>query len=324
MRKIAVYTSFMTDKYCQKINSLATSLGFSVDYYNSSDGHQLLESAISDYEIIFGHPQPSILKSATNLRWLCSDFAGIEGYLDDRLWPNPNCLLSNSSGAYGAAISEHIVMVSLMLLRRMPEYQANLSLKKWIRLSPIGSINGSHVVMLGIGDIGTNTARRMRALGATITGVCRSGKSNEKDLFEKVVSVSEIESVIGRADLLIMSLPETNETKGILSRERIAMMKKSSYVINVGRGTAIDQEALVEALNEGRIAGAALDVMVPEPLPDDHPLWKCPNTIITPHISGDMSLELTCDLDVDMFCKDLSNYASGRKLDHIVDRLRGY
>ncbi|KAK8897877.1 hypothetical protein M9Y10_000106 [Tritrichomonas musculus] len=324
MRKIAVYTSFMTDKYRQRIKSLSSSLGFTVDFYNSDEGHSELESRVSEYEVIFGHPPPSILKSATSLRWLCSDFAGIEGYLDDRLWPNPSCLLSNSSGAYGASISEHVLMVSLMLLRRMPEYQAELALKKWKSFSPIRSIAGSYVLLLGTGDIGTNTARRMKALGATVVGVCRSGKHDEKNLFEKVVSVDEIESVIGCADILVMSLPETAQTKGILSRERIALLKPSALVINVGRGSAIDQEALVDALNEGRLAGAALDVMVPEPLPADHPLWRCPNTIITPHVSGDMSLGLTCDLDVEMFCKDLSHYAAGEKLEQLVDRVRGY
>ena len=95
-------------------------------------------------------------------------------------------------------------------------------------------------------------------------------------------------------------------------------------MINVGRGAAIDQDALVEALRSRRLAGAALDVMVPEPLPADHPLWDCPNTILTPHISGNMSLGLTCDLDVEMFCRDLARYAAGEPLEHLVDRTRGY
>ena len=211
-----------------------------------------------------------------------------------------------------------------MLFRRMPEYESDLSLKKWTRYSPIRSINGSHIVMLGIGDIGTNTARRMKALGATLTGVCRSGKSKEEDLFEKVVTIGEIESVIGQADLLVMSLPETPETRGILSRKRIALMKKSAYVVNVGRGSSIDQDALIEALKEGKLAGAALDVMTPEPLPVDHPLWSCPNTIITPHISGGISLGLTSDLAVEMFCNDLKKYAKGEKLEHLVDKVHGY
>lgn len=121
-----------------------------------------------------------------------------------------------------------------------------------------------------------------------------------------------------------MALPATPETTGILTRERIALLPPAAYVINVGRGAAIDQEALVEALQSRRLAGAGLDVMVPEPLPEDHPLWSCPNTIITPHISGNMSLSLTCGLDVDMFCRDLALYGAGKLPENLVDRTKGY
>ena len=121
-----------------------------------------------------------------------------------------------------------------------------------------------------------------------------------------------------------MALPATAETAGILSRERIALLPETAIVINVGRGTAVDQNALVEALNAGRIAGAALDVMVPVPLPKDDPLWDAKNVVLTPHTSGNLTLGYTCDVNVDMFCTDIANYAAGRPLSHLVDRKRGY
>ena len=121
-----------------------------------------------------------------------------------------------------------------------------------------------------------------------------------------------------------MALPSTPETVGILSRERISLLPEHAYVVNVGRGSAIDQQALGDALRAGKLAGAALDVMTPEPLPTDDPLWDCPNIIITPHVSGNMSLGLTCDIDVDMFCADLERYAAGKPLHNLVDRIRGY
>ena len=120
------------------------------------------------------------------------------------------------------------------------------------------------------------------------------------------------------------ALPAVADTAGILSRERIALLPREAIVVNVGRGSAIDQDALMEALNAGRIAGAALDVVVPEPLPKDHPLWSTRNLLLTPHISGNMSLGYTCDRNLDMFCRDLENYAAGRPLEHRVDRKRGY
>lgn len=320
MREIAVCVGFMNDKYRRTISEAAEKLGFSVFCY---DSEAALAEEIGRYEVIFGHPSPELLRKAENLRWLCSDFAGVEKYLPEEVWPHPDCLLSNASGAYGPTISEHIIMVLLMLLRRMPEYQAALSRREWPYFAPIRSITGSHAVLLGTGDIGSNTARRLKALGARVTGVCRSGEAKEP-AFDRVLPLAELESVLPEADVLILALPATAETVGVLSGERLALLPETAFVINVGRGSAIDQNALVEALQSGRLAGAALDVMTPEPLPGDHPLWSCPNTVITPHVSGNMSLGLTCDLDVEMFCRDLARYASGEPLEHLVDRVRGY
>lgn len=320
MRKLAVCVTFMNEKYRRQIDAAAEAAGFMVHYY---DSQAALTPHIGDYEVLFGHPVPALLRQASQLKWLCSDYAGVEKYLDDAVWPQPDCLLSNASGAYGPTISEHILMVLLMLLRRMPEYQADLCQRQWTFHAPIRSIIGSHVVMLGTGDIGSHTARRLKALGASVTGVCRSGRS-EEPAFDRVVPIQELDSVLPEADALVMALPSTPETEGVLSRERIALLPEQAYVVNVGRGSAIDQNALVEALMQRKLAGAALDVMTPEPLPADDPLWDCPNTIITPHVSGNMSLGLTCDIDVDMFCADLARYAAGEPLSNLVDRTRGY
>lgn len=320
MRKIACYISFANETYRAEINAAAEKLGFSVDYYESSEA---LEANIGDYEVIFGHPDPAVLKKAAALRWLSSDWAGVDRYLKDELWPSPDCLLTTGSGAYGPTISEHVVMVLLMLLRRMPEYIPALAQRRWPYLAPIRSVAGSRVVMLGTGDIGRNIARRLTALGAEVTGVCRSGRSSEP-AFARVLPTSALDSVLPQADALIMALPGTPETAGILSRERIGLLPESAYVINVGRGTAVDQEALADALNARSIAGASLDVVVPEPLPQDHPLWDCPNLILTPHISGNMSLGLTCDLAVELFLENLRRYAAGEALHNLVDREIGY
>ena len=137
-------------------------------------------------------------------------------------------------------------------------------------------------------------------------------------------AIAELDSVLPETDLLVMALPSTAETAGILSRERIALLPDSAFVVNVGRGTAIDQEALCDALNAGQLAGAALDVVVPEPLPADHPLRRAKNLLLTPHVAGNMTLGYTCDKSVQMFCDDLENYAAGRPLAHLVDRKRGY
>ena len=323
MRKIAVYVSFMNDRYRAQLRTAASEQGFDLDFYACNRDSAALLGRIGDYEVIYGHPDPAWLKRAARLRWLCSDFAGVEKYLDEAIWPSPDCLLSNSSGAYGPAIAEHIVMVLLMLLRRMPEYQSAMAERAWPCLTPIRALTGSRVVVLGTGDVGRSAARRLKALGASVTGVCRSGRS-EDPAFDRVLPVGQLNELLPQADALVMALPATAETAGVLSRERIALLGPQALVVNVGRGSAIDQPALVEALTARRLAGAALDVMEPEPLPPDHPLWQCPNTILTPHVSGNMALGLTCDLDVDMFCRDLGRYAAGEPLENLVDRSRGY
>lgn len=319
MRKLAVCADFLTEEHRAQIDRTAADAGLSAAYITQA----VLAERIAEFEVLFGYIPPEILPRAKSLRWLCAASAGVDHLLDDALWPRPDCLLSNSSGAYGPTISEHILMVLLMLLRRMPEYQQPLLRREWPFLTPIRSIIGSRMVLLGTGDIGSHTARRLKALGAEVTGVCRSGRTSEP-AFDRVVPVSELDSVLPGADALILALPATRETAGILSRERLALLPETAYVVNVGRGSAIDQEALVDALRDGHLAGAALDVMTPEPLPADHPLWSCPNTILTPHVSGNMSMGLTCDLDVGMFCRDLAHYGKGEPLEHLVDRSRGY
>lgn len=325
MRSLGVYVDFLNDLYIQQINELASLLGFDVTYYNPSDINETsaLRNNIAKFEILFGHVPAEFLQEAKNLKWICSDFAGIEKYLPNEVWPNQSCLLTNSSGAYGISISEHIIMVLLMLMRRMSEYIETTMKHEWAVLSPIRGINDSKITILGTGDIGSNAARRLKHLGATITGVCRSGKTDEKS-FDRILPISKLDYVLPESQVLILALPETKETIGILNQDRISLLPRDCLIINVGRGSAIDQDALISAMNNHEIAGAALDVMTPEPLPKDHPLWKCPNIIITPHVSGNMALGKTCDIVVDMFCENFKRYVHGERLYNLVDRSQGY
>ena len=302
-------------------------LGAQVRFGHRVTGLRVRDGALEgldQYEIIYGWCEPGDLKRATALKWYCCGFAGVDQLSDDSLYASPDVVLSNSSGAYGLTISEHILMVTLMLLRRMPEFQDIVRRREWVSELPMRSIYGSRITVLGAGDIGTNFARRAKALGAGhICGVSRSGR-NPDPAYDRMLPQEQLDQVLPETEILVMALPSVADTVGILSRERIALLPRDAIVVNVGRGTAIDQEALMEALNAGRIAGAALDVVVPEPLPREHPLWSTRNLLLTPHISGNMSLGYTCDINVDMFCRDLENYAAGRPLEHRVDRKRGY
>ena len=319
MRKIAVVATFLAEKHRLKIRETAEKYGFSVDFYEKDP-----LARAPEYEVIYAPPSPALLRAATSLRWYCSCAAGVEKLTDPALYHSPDVLLTNSAGAYGLTISEHILMVALMLLRKMPRCMEQVRRHEWGNIPSMRSLYGSAVTVWGTGDIGTSFARRAKALGAaSIWGVRRTLMPCDP-AFDRICTAEDLPELLPRTDILVMALPSTPETAGVLSRERIGMLPKSAIVINVGRGTAVDQEALMDALNADRIAGAALDVMVPEPLPVDHPLWETKNLIITPHVSGQTALPETVERNVAMFCDDLKNYASSRPLRHLVDRRRGY
>lgn len=322
-RNICIYQEFLTEAHKARITAAAQAAGF-IPHFFTPDQFEEARACVQHCEVLYAH-SPELLRAAPkSLKWYCCAFAGVDPYCKDpTLFANPDCLLTNSN-SYGVTIAEHVVMVTLMLLRRMPEYQEIVRARGWENTLPIRSIRDSEITILGTGNIGANVAERMRGMGAAkITGVNRSGRV-QAAVWDEVHPFTELDQVLPQAKILVMALPSTPETLGILSRDRIALLPSDAYIINVGRGTAIDQEALVDALNGGRLAGAALDVMDPEPLPPEHPLWTARNCILTPHVSGNMTLGYTCDLNVDMFCSDLENYAAGRPLKNLVNRALGY
>lgn len=321
-RKICVCLEFLTDELKKKIEETAEKSGFSVEFF---DREADAEIALPGCEILFAHSAELVRKAPATLKWYCCAWAGVEPYCkNDGLFANPGCLLTNSAGAYGVTISEHILMVTLMLLRKMPEYQAIIRDGGWRNDLPIRSIQGSRITVLGAGDIGCTFASRARAFcPASITGISRSGRARS-EVFDETLPTAQLDSVLPQTDILVMALPNTPETAGILSRDRLALLPSHAVVINVGRGTAIDQEALADALNSDALAGAALDVMVPEPLPVDHPLRQAKHILLTPHVAGNMTLGYTCARAVSMFCEDVENYAADRPLKHLVNRTRGY
>ena len=321
-RNICIYQEFLTDAHKAQIQKTAEEAGF-VPHFFTLDQFEEAKACVQDCEVLYAH-SPKLLRAApATLKWYCCSFAGVDPYCKDpSIFANPDCVLTNSN-VYGVTIAEHVVMVTLMLLRRMPEYEEIVRNRSWSNQLPIRSIRDNEFTILGTGNIGVNVAERVRGMGAAkIIGLSRSGKPHPA--FDEVHPIADLDKVLPGTKILVMALPGTAETIHILNRARIALLPKDAYVINVGRGTAVEQEPLIEALNSGRIAGAALDVMDPEPLPQDHPLWSAKNLILTPHVSGNMTLGYTCDTNVAMFCEDLKNYAAGKPLNGFVDRAKGY
>lgn len=326
MRKCYVVSDFLSEDNKRKISDTAARGGFSVEFFEDTES---ASGNVSDGEILYSGGDAVICREMTNLKWCHTAFAGIGAYAATGLFDSGDKLLTNSSGAYSRTIGEHIIMVSLMMLRDMPMYMDAAKEKLWGDVVPLRSIAGSTVVIVGTGDIGSGAADRFRALGADrVVGFNRSGR--DTDSFDETYAISEFDRVFEdksfseNVDLLVLCAPGTAESKGLLSRERIGLLSEKTYLVNIGRGALVDQDALTDALNSGAIAGAALDVMTPEPLPADSPLWDAKNCIITPHVSGNMSLPYTVDKTVEIFCENIKRFSEGKELINITDVKRGY
>ena len=318
--KILIINRLLKEKHKEMIRGAAEEIGGRVLFVGSEDE---IPEEFSDCDVIYGFGMRNASENK-NLKWLSVPSAGVDYLLKPGVFANEDCLITNSSGAYGVTIAEHIIAVSLMMMRRL-DYTYRESLKRnWSSPRPQRSLKDARILVLGTGDIGCCFARRARAFEPeSIIGVCRSGKCDEP-AFDSVKTIDSLDDLLPAADLLVMSLPDTPETKNILSRERIALLPPNSYVVNVGRGSAVDEEALAESLNEGRLAGAALDVFKSEPLPGDSVLWNTANLLITPHVAGNLTLEHTLNVNVEMFCENLLNYGKGLPLNNQIDRNKGY
>ncbi len=319
MRKITAMADWMDPDLRCGITAAAEKLGFRTEWFDRDED---AVSSAEDSEILFGFA-PRCLENARQLRWFCVPFAGIERFTRKGTVPE-GVIVTNSAGAYGPAIAEHVVMVSLMLLRREHVTFQRMKDRCWVRESRLESLEGRRMVILGTGDLGRNCAERLRAFHPrSIVGVSRSGKEAGPH-FDAVHPIRDLEEVLGQAELLVMTLPGTDETENLLSAERMALLPGGAYIVNVGRGRCLDEEALVRALREGRIAGAALDVMRHEPPEQDDPLWDAPNLILTPHCAGNMTVRYTRERCAAMFLEDLDNYVHHREMKHRVSLERGY
>ena len=326
MKKAYAIANFLTSDNKADMTKAAEAAGYEIKFFENPEE---ASGNVSDAEVLFCNNYIDVIKEMPNLKWCHTAFAGIGDFAKSGIFDSGEVLLSNSNGAYGRTISEYIIMASLMLFKRMTDYNQILYKREWRNDVKIRSIADSVILIVGTGDIGTETAKKFRTLGAkSIIGLNRSGRNVEEfdavypiDVFDKLF---DDKSFADSIDLIVLCAPGTAESEGMLSRERIAMLSDKTYIVNIGRGTLIDQDALIDALNSGRLPGAVLDVVYPEPLPKDHPLWDAKNVIVTPHVSGNMSLQYTVDKTVSMFCENIGRLERGEKLINQKDIEKGY
>ncbi|CUH93342.1 D-2-hydroxyacid dehydrogenase [Herbinix luporum] len=282
---------------------------------------KLREEILSEAEIIFGLPRPNQLKMAEKLRWLQLISAGAEGYIDLNLYKNKDILLTNSRGVYSLPMAEHVFAMILAHNRNIQEYALLKKDKSWNKVLDTKDLYGSTIGIIGLGDIGIEVAKRAKAWGVRVLALKRT-PSKKPDYVDELYLGQEIDDLLRQSDYIVLSLPATKKTKGIISEEKLRIMKPNAFLVNVGRGQLIDQEALIKALSNNWIGGAGLDVMTPEPLPYDSPLWELPNVIITQHSSymsrGNNKRRF------EMFIENLRRYLNKENLINIVDFSEGY
>ena len=294
------------------------------DGYDMQHIENPTDAQLAAAEVILGFPPVPRLSSATNLKWLQIPWSGADGYADHPDFP-AHVTLTNATGAFGRPIAEYAFGAVFTLMRRFHQYRDCQKEAKWQRQGDEMSPTGKNVLILGAGDIGTNAARLFKMMDCHITGVRRVVREVPAE-FDAMITLEQVDDLLPKADIVICCMPHTPLTQGFFTKARFEKMKSTAIFVNVGRGTLVDHEALAEVLNAGKIYGAALDVTFPEPLPEDHPLWKCRNILITPHVSGQTfaGLKDKEDFFFRMCRENLEAYRDGKPLKNLVDLKTGY
>ncbi|PJF43721.1 MAG: hypothetical protein CUN55_07610, partial [Phototrophicales bacterium] len=296
--------------------------------------------AWTNAEIIFtgGFLPPTTIN--TNVKWIHSIFSGVENILKDPfMLANPQIILTNSGGIHAAKIGEYVIGMMLALGHRIPLLLQHQARQEWsdqrYSLFMAQELGQSTVGILGYGRIGQEIARLCKAFGATVLATKRDVRhpTDERyhiegrgdpaaEMVDRLYPPEATGFMIKECDFVVITLPLTDQTRGFFGEQLIQKMKSTAFLINVGRGGIVDEVALAKALQEGRLGGAAFDVFEHEPLPVDSPLWKAPNIIISPHISGNM-VNYT-KRAADIFIENLQRYLHGQPLLNVVNREKGY
>ncbi|HEX2493706.1 MAG TPA: D-2-hydroxyacid dehydrogenase, partial [Steroidobacter sp.] len=278
----------------------------------------------ADVDAVIGLCTPEILAVGKSIQWIQLLSAGVEHCVSIPAVRERNILLTNMQRIDAPIIAEHALAMALAFTRGLDLYISAQRNRQWRRVAPPGRmsvVDGKTILIVGLGGIGTETARRANALGMRVIATRASGRTGPS-FVSYVGSPEELLKLASEADYIVNTAPLTQRTAGMFNAEFFARMKTSAYFINVARGGSVAATALVDALIHGKIAGAGLDVADPEPLPEDHPLWSAPNVIITPHVANDSDLGF--DAQVAVTKENLRRYSNGERMLSVVDLSRGY
>ncbi len=282
----------------------------------------LMDPVLRQTDILFGFPIPKrIVERAPNLKWIQTSTTGFDFLEGTGVFERG--ILVTVAKVHGRSLAEFAMAYMLMLAKDAPRHWENQRERRWQRFDT-GQLEGKTVGILGLGRVGRALASMARGFDMRLVAIRRSQERAEHGVegVDELLPPSHLERLLEQSDFVVVGVPLTAETRGMVGERALRAMKPSAYLINVARGAIVDEAALVTALKEGWIAGAGLDAFTTEPLPRDSELWRLPNVIISSHLAG--LSELNVAKAVRLFCDNLQRFLAGKELLELADRVKGY
>ena len=278
---------------------------------------------IVDADCAYGYVPPELFARAGALRWIQCYAAGPDPSFYHEALVNSQVMVTNFRGIYNDGVSHHAMALLLGLSRDFHQYMPLQLRKEWRPGEEAGvHLPGRTVVVIGVGGIGAEIARLCKCFGMVTVGI-DPNPDNESDSLDELHLPENLDQVIPGADFVVVTTPDTPQTRGMINTDRLSLMKSNAFLINVGRGVCVVLEDLVEVLRSRRIAGAALDVFEIEPLPPDHPLWEMDNLILTPHTAAHKAPYMEGRRN-EIFIGNCARFAGGEPLLNVVDKQHRY
>lgn len=281
-------------------------------------------AGIAEAEIFYGRRlSPEWLPDARNLKWMQATSAGLDGFFYPELRESA-ITITNIRGVFHDVIADHVFALILSFARGIHTYARQQLSAEWKRdTAPMIFLGGTTVGLVGLGGIGLGVARRARAFDMRVLAVDPAPKGTPENV-EEIRGPEDLNAVLGRSDFVVISVPHTPETEGMIHAAALRAMKPTAVLINVGRGKVVDLNALTATLASGGLAGAGLDVFEEEPLPADHPLWRMDNVLITPHVAWRSSYPYIEERRMNLLVENTRRYCNGEPLLNVVDKQKGY
>lgn len=273
---------------------------------------------IKDADCAYGDVPAELFACAKRLRWIQCYAAGPDPSFYHEALVKSDVVVTNFRGIYNDHVGQHAVTFLLALARHLPQYMTQQSQQQWASGKAAVYLPERVVVIVGVGGIGTEVARLCKCLGAFTIGLDPRRK-NKPDFLDELYGPEKLDDLLRKADFVVITTPETPQTRGMMNSKRFELMKSGSFLINVGRGACVFLDDLVAALRSGKIAGAGLDVFETEPLPPDHPLWRIPNVLITPHVAAEKAPHLA-ERRTQIVLENCRRFARGESLLNVVDK----